>query len=60
MLFGVAFWMVGRSVKDKSISDYMKFSAFGIILLSMSNQDSGLYLLPVTLWLPSSLPKQGV
>jgi hypothetical protein len=45
MLFGVAFWMVGRSLKDKSISDYMKFSAFGIILLSMSNQDSGLYLL---------------
>ena len=46
MLFGVAFWMVGRSVKDKNISDYMKFSAFGIILLSVSNQDSGLYLLP--------------
>jgi hypothetical protein len=46
ILFGVAFWMVGRSVKDKNISDYMKISAFGIILLSVSNQDSGLYLLP--------------
>ena len=46
MLFGVAFWMVGRSVNDKNISDYMKLSAFGIILLSVSNQDAGLYLLP--------------
>jgi hypothetical protein len=45
MLFGVAFWMVGRSVNDKNISDYMKLSAFGI-LLSVSNQDAGLYLLP--------------
>ena len=46
MLFGVAFWMVGRSVNDKNISDYMKISAFGIMLLSVSNQDAGLYLLP--------------
>jgi hypothetical protein len=45
-LFGVAFWILGRSFKDKIISDYMKLSAFGIMLLSMSNVDAGLYLLP--------------
>ena len=46
ILFGVAFWLVGRSVNDKNISDYMKISALGIMLLSISNQDAGLYLLP--------------
>jgi hypothetical protein len=46
VLFGVAFWMVGRSVSDKGISDYMKLSAIGIMLLSISNQDAGIYLLP--------------
>jgi hypothetical protein len=46
ILFGVAFWMVGRSVNNKNISDYMKISALGIVLLSLSNQDAGLYLLP--------------
>jgi hypothetical protein len=45
-LFGVAFWMVARSIKDKNISDYMRLSAFGIMLLSISNVDAGLYLLP--------------
>ena len=46
ILFGVAFWMVGRSISDKKISDYMQLSAIGIMLLSISNQDAGLYLLP--------------
>ena len=46
VLFGMAFWIVGRSVNDKNISDYMKISAIGIMLLSISNQDAGLYLLP--------------
>jgi hypothetical protein len=46
ILFGVAFWIVGRSVNDKNISDYMKISALGIMLLAISNQDAGLYLLP--------------
>jgi len=45
-LFGVSFWLLGKRVDDKNISNYMKFSAIGIILLSMSNQDAGLYLLP--------------
>ncbi len=46
ILFGIAFWMVGRSLSDKKISDYMKLSAIGIMLLSISNQDAGIYLLP--------------
>jgi len=46
VLFGVAFWMAGRAMDDKKISDYMKLSAIGIMLLSISNQDAGLYLLP--------------
>ena len=33
-------------MSDKKISDYMKLSAIGIMLLSISNQDAGIYLLP--------------
>jgi hypothetical protein len=46
ILFGVAFWMVARSISDTKISDYMKLSAIGIMLLSISNQDASIYLLP--------------
>jgi hypothetical protein len=46
ILFGIAFWIVARSLSDTKISDYMKLSAIGIMLLSISNQDVGLYLLP--------------
>jgi hypothetical protein len=46
VLFGVAFWMVGKGISDKNIRDYMKLSAIGIMLLSISNQDAGIYLLP--------------
>jgi len=46
VLFGVAFWMVGMGVTEKKISDYMKLSAVGIMLISISNQDAGLSLLP--------------
>jgi hypothetical protein len=46
MLFGIAFWIIARNIENKNISDYMKFSAFGIILISMSNVGAGLYLLP--------------
>ena len=38
--------MVGRGISDKKISNYMQLSAIGIMLLSISNQDAGLYLLP--------------
>lgn len=30
ILFGIAFWVIDRSVRNKNISDYMKISAFGI------------------------------
>src|SRR5207253_2484460 len=46
ILFGLAFWIVGRTTKAKNIRDYLKISAFGIMLISLSNQDAGLYLLP--------------
>lgn len=46
VLFGIAFWMVARALDDKKIGDYLKLSAIGIMLLSISNQDAGLYLLP--------------
>jgi len=46
ILFGVAFWLMGSRINVKNISDYLKISAIGIILLSISNQDAGLYLLP--------------
>ena len=46
ILFGVAFWMIERSLSDNKISDHMKLSAIGIMLLSISNQDAGIYLLP--------------
>lgn len=39
--------MIARRIRGKkNISNYMKMSAFGIMLLSISNQDAGLYLLP--------------
>lgn len=44
-LFGIAFLLVGRGVTDKNIRDYMRLSAIGLILISVSNQDAGLYLL---------------
>ncbi|HJT49555.1 MAG TPA: hypothetical protein VJ729_15330 [Nitrososphaeraceae archaeon] len=46
VLFGVAFWMVGRGISNNNIRDYMNLSAIGIMLLSISNQDAGIYLLP--------------
>ena len=46
VLFGIAFWMVARGIEEKNVSDYMKLSAFGIVLLSISNVDAGLFMLP--------------
>jgi hypothetical protein len=60
ILFGVAFWIVGRSVNDKNISDYMKISALGIMLLSISNQDAGLYLLPYPPFGPPTITFVGI
>jgi hypothetical protein len=46
VVFGIAFWTIARSVKDMNIKYYMKLSAFGIMLLSISNVDTGLFMLP--------------
>src|SRR6476469_1880490 len=46
ILFGSEFWIVARSLSDTKISDYMNLSAIGIMLLSISNQDASIYLLP--------------
>lgn len=45
-LFGIAFWTIARSVKAKNIGNYIRLSAFGMILLSISTQDAELYNLP--------------
>jgi hypothetical protein len=46
VVFGIAFWTIASSVKDMNIKNYMKLSAFGIMLLSISNVDTGLFMLP--------------
>ncbi|MGI0002090.1 MAG: hypothetical protein ACRD42_03315, partial [Nitrososphaeraceae archaeon] len=46
ILFGIAFWIIARKINERNISGYMKFAALGIMLLSISNEDAGLYLLP--------------
>jgi hypothetical protein len=46
VVFGIAFWTIARSIKDMNIKYYMKLSAFGIMLLSISNVDTGLFMLP--------------
>lgn len=46
ILFGIAFWTVARGAKEINVSDHMKLAAFGIVLLSISNVDAGLFMLP--------------
>ena len=45
ILFGIAFWVIARSIGNKNVSDYMKLSAFGIMLLSIASEDVGLFML---------------
>jgi hypothetical protein len=45
ILFGISFWVIARSIGNKNVSDYMKLSAFGIMLLSISSEDVGLFML---------------
>jgi hypothetical protein len=45
ILFGIAFWVISRSIENKNVSDYMKLSAFGIMLLSITGEDVGLFML---------------
>ena len=45
ILFGIAFWVIARSIQNKNVGDYMKLSAFGIMLLSIASEDVGLFML---------------
>jgi hypothetical protein len=46
VLFGIAFWTVARSIRNENIRYSMKLSAFGIMLISISNVDNGIFMLP--------------
>jgi hypothetical protein len=45
-ILGAAFLIVSRKVQNPSVKNYMKFSALGIVLLAISNEDARIYLLP--------------
>jgi hypothetical protein len=41
ILFGVAFWTIGKTINQNSVvKDYLKFAAFGFVLLFISTQAS--------------------
>jgi hypothetical protein len=46
VLFGVAFWMVSRNLKDSKVKNYLIISAYGMTLLFASNQPASLILAP--------------
>lgn len=46
VLFGVAFWMVARRLKDNKVKGYLIISAYGMTLLFASNQPTALILVP--------------
>ena len=46
VLFGVAFWMVSRSLKESKVKNYLIISAYGMTLLFASNQPTSLILAP--------------
>jgi len=46
VLFGIAFWMVARHLKDSKVKRYLIISACGMCLLFASNQPIGLILTP--------------
>jgi hypothetical protein len=46
VLFGLAFWMVARTLKDSRIKGYLILSAYGMTLLFASNQPTALILVP--------------
>lgn len=46
VLFGVAFWMVARNLKDSKVKGYLIISAYGMTLLFASNQPTSLVLVP--------------
>ena len=46
ILFGIAFWSVARNMNHQAVKAYMMISAYGLILLFVSNQPVGLTLAP--------------
>ncbi len=46
LLFGFAFWTIARSLGDLPIKHYVSISGYGIMLLFLSNQASGLNIAP--------------
>lgn len=46
VLFGVAFWVVARHLKDSKVKGYLIVSAYGMTLLFASNQPTSLILAP--------------
>src|SRR5215216_2105244 len=46
VLFGIAFWIVAKSLTSKTVKSYMIISAYGMMLLFTVNQPTGLTLTP--------------
>jgi hypothetical protein len=46
VLFGIAFWIVARRLKDTKVKGYLIISAYGMTILFASNQPSALLLVP--------------
>jgi hypothetical protein len=44
LLFGIAFWSIGRKINDQAVKNYMTISAFGVMLVFSSNEVTGLIL----------------
>jgi hypothetical protein len=46
VLFGVAFWIISRNLKNDKVKGYLIISAYGMTLLFASNQPTSLILVP--------------
>jgi len=46
VLFGVAFWLVARHLKNDRVKGYLIISAYGMTLLFTANQPTALLLVP--------------
>jgi hypothetical protein len=46
ILFGIAFWIIARSVRYSGVSDYLMIAGYGILLFFTSNQATVLINLP--------------
>jgi hypothetical protein len=46
VLFGIAFWIVSRNLRDSKVKGYLIISAYGMTLLFTANQPTALILTP--------------